>query len=279
MSIKFLRLLFSIIFILVIIVILEGSSPAYPERIISLAPSITKTLYLLGVGDRVIANTIHCNYPPPAIKKEKIGNVIDINVEKIYSLNPDLVIATPLTDLKAKKRLTDLGINVVTIPSPKNYLELCDQFLRIGKLVGREERAKEIISNSKKEIKKIMGKIRDKEKPKVLVQVGSRPLWVGIKDSFINDFVNFAGGQLVGPKNFGIFSKEEVLKQNPDVIIIASMGGSALEEKRDWERYKVINAVKNHRIYIFESDELTSPTPVSFVEVLIKICRILHPDK
>lgn len=273
-----LRFFLFIFLLLNLIVFPEKYASAYPERIISLAPSITKSLYLLGAGDRVIANTIYCNYPPPAVKKEKVGNVIEINVEKIYSLRPDLIIATPLINLSSKEKLLKLGMNVVIIPSPKNFLELCEQFLEIGKLIGETERAKEIISAAVKEVEEIKGKTKGLKKKKVLVQVGSKPLWVAIKDSFVNDFIEFAGGELAGPKTYGIYSKEEILKQNPEVIIITTMGVTGIEEKKKWEKYKMINAVKNNEIYVLDTDELTSPTPLSFAKTLKKILKILHPE-
>jgi iron complex transport system substrate-binding protein len=250
----------------------------YPQRIISLGPSITEELYLLGVENKIVGVTTYCQKPPQAQEIEKIGTVIEVNLEKVISLQPDLVLATSLTNPKAKEKLKKLGIKVITFPSAKNFREICEQFLELGKIVGREKEAEEIVYRAKKTVSSVKQKVKELPKPKVLVQVGAKPLWVAPKDSFVNDFIEIAGGINVGPsgKN-GLYSREEVLKRNPDVIIITTMGIVGKEEKKVWQRYKTISAVRNNRIYIVDSDKLCSPTPVSFVETLEEMVNILHP--
>jgi iron complex transport system substrate-binding protein len=250
----------------------------YPQRIISLGPSITEELYLLGVGDKIVGVTTYCDWPPQAQRIEKIGTAIEVNLEKVISLRPDLVLATSLTNPKAKEKLKNLGIKVITFPSPKNFCEICKQFLELGRIVGKEKEAEKIVCQAKKAVSSIKEKVKELPRPKVLVQVGAKPLWVAPKDSFINDFIEIAGGINVGPSGkSGLYSREEVLKRNPDVIIITTMGIVGKEEKKIWQKYKTINAVRNNRIYIVDSDKLCSPTPVSFVETLEEMVNILHP--
>ncbi|MDP2754421.1 MAG: ABC transporter substrate-binding protein [Nitrospirota bacterium] len=250
-----------------------------PQRIISLGPSITEQLYLLEAQDRLIGCTVYCKRPKEAESKEKVGTVIEVNLEKIVSLKPDLVVATSLTNLKAIEKLRNLGIKLVEFHSSKNFTELCKQFLELGKIVGREKEAEEIVYRAKKAISSIKQKVKELPKPKVLVQVGAKPLWVAPKDSFVNDFIEFAGGiNIAGDSETGLYSREKVLKQNPDVIIIVTMGIVGEEEKKIWQKYKTLNAVINNRIYIVDSYRLCSPTPVSFVETLEKITEILHPS-
>jgi len=248
----------------------------YPQRIISLGAGITRELYLLGVEDRLIANTIYCRMPPEAEKKEKIGGVVEVNIEKIVSLKPDLILATSLTEPKAIQKLKKLGIKVITFSAPESFSEICEQFLELGKIVGREKEAEEIIYRVKKAVFSVRQKVKKLPRPKVLVQVGARPLWVATKDSLINDFIEFAGGKNIGPERSGIYSREKVLEENPDVIIITTMGIVGENEKKLWQKYKAINAVKNNRVYIIDSYKLCSPTPASFVETLKEIAGILH---
>lgn len=270
------------LFIVIYSFILCGDSNAkdkYPERIISLAPSITEELYLLGVDERLIANTIFCDKPEDAKKKHKIGTVVDVDIEKLISLKPDLVLASPLLNNVKKEKLKELGIKIITFPSAKSFDDVCEQFLELGKLVGKEKEARKIINKSKEEILFIQKKIRGIPKPKVLVQIGTRPLWVASKNSYVDDLVEFAGGINIGPSGeYGLLSREAVIKSNPDVIIISTMGIFGEDEKRAWQRYKGINAVKNNRIYIMDSDKLCEPTPVSFIESLKEMVKILHPN-
>jgi iron complex transport system substrate-binding protein len=270
-----LQVFLTIIFLVKIVSI----SFCFPQRIISLDPSITEQLYLLGVEDRLVGCTIYCKRPPEAEKKEKIGTVIEINVEKIVSLKPDLVIATSLTNPNAIEKLKNLGIKVIISPTAKNFQEICKNFLELGKIVDKKKEAKYIVQEARKKVASIYKKVKNLPKPKVIVQVGAKPLWIATKDSFINDFIKLAGGINIGPSSkSGLYSREKVLKDNPDIIIIVTMGIVVKQEKEIWQRYKTISAVKNNRIYIMDSYKLCSPTPVSFVETLEELAKILHQN-
>lgn len=251
----------------------------FSERIISLGSAITEQLYLLGLEDKIIGVTTYCQRPARAKQKKKVGTVIEVNIEQIVSLKPDLVFATPLINPKAKEKLRNLGIEVITFSAPKDFTEICEQFLELGKLTGREQEAQNILKRVNEQIISIKQKVKGLSQPRVIVQLGAKPLFVVTKDSFINDFIEFAGGINIGPKDkSGLYSREKVLNDNPDVIIITTMGIAGDEEKKDWQKYKVLNAVKNNRIYIIDSYKLCSPTPVSFVSTLKEIMSILHTN-
>ncbi len=113
-----------------------------PRRLVSLGPTITEKLYLLGVQDRLMGVTTYCVRPPEACAKEKIGNVTQVNIEKIVELKPDLVLATSLTEHKAVESLKRLGISVIVFNEPRSYAETNEQFLELGRIVGREREAR-----------------------------------------------------------------------------------------------------------------------------------------
>jgi iron complex transport system substrate-binding protein len=114
---------------------------------------------------------------------------------------------------------------------------------------------------------------------KVFVQLGSKPLFAATKDFFINDLIEFARGiNIFKDAQSGLVSREEVVRKNPDVIIITTMGITGEKEQKSWQQYKTVNAVKNNRIYLVDSDSMCSPTPVSFAELLETIAKILHPE-
>ncbi|MEW6557513.1 MAG: diphthine--ammonia ligase [Elusimicrobiota bacterium] len=253
---------------------------SYPQRIISLGPSVTKSLYLLGVEDKLIANTIYCNNPPESKNKEKIGTAVEVNIEKIFNLKPDLVLAISLTSSTAKEKLKNLGLKVVTYTTPRDFNDLCNQFLELGELIGKKREAKKIVKSAKIKVASIKKKIQKLLKPKVLVQVGAKPLIVATGSYFINDFIELAGGiNIAKEEKTGLYSREQVVKENPDVIIILTMGIAGEEEQQIWQKYKTINAVKNNRVNIVDADKISSPTPVSFVEVLEELVCILHPKQ
>ncbi|MCM8833479.1 MAG: helical backbone metal receptor [Candidatus Omnitrophica bacterium] len=262
------------IFILLFLFITFIKAEKIPERIVSLSPAITEDIFILGQGDKIVGNTIYCTRPEKAKYIEKVGNVIDVNVEKIYSLRPDIVFATNLTNPKDVKKLKELGINILVFSYPENFKKLCDDFIEIGKLIGREKKAREIVEKVKKELEEIKKQTQKSEKQKILVQVGTKPLWVAGKESFINEIIEFAGGINVIEKG-GIYSYEQIIKLNPDLIIITLMGIDGEEEKKNWKKYIIINAVKNDKIFLVESDKICSPTPISFVEVVKEIQNLI----
>ena len=227
----------------------------------------------------MIANTVYCISPSEARKKEKIGTVVKVNIEKVLNLEPDVVLATSLTNPEAKEKLKTLGIKVITFPAPKDFSQMCEQFLKLGRLVGKEKRAQEILRDAENKVSSVKEKVKGLSKPKVLIQVGTKPLFAATGRYFVSDYIELAGGVNVAKgAREGIYSREQVLKANPDVIIITTMGIAAEEEKKVWERYKDLSAVKKDRIYIIDTENLTSPTPPIFARTLEEIAHILHPE-
>jgi ABC-type Fe3+-hydroxamate transport system substrate-binding protein len=255
-----------------------GFSPAPPRRIISFAPALTESLYVLGVGERLKGCTTYCKKPEEAKHKEKVGNLVEINVEKVLLLKPDLVLAMEFSDRKAVEKLKNLGIRVELFPSPRNFDHLCQSFLRLGRMVGRENRAKEIVTRAKKEAAFIRSQVEGKEKIKMFWQLGAKPLFAATKGYFTNDYIEYAGGiNIAADARSGIYSREEVLKRNPDVIVIVTMGIAGEREKETWQTYSSINAVKHNRVYVVDSYKYCSPTPEGFVEALKELVVQLHP--
>jgi len=249
------------------------------ERIVSLGPSMTEELYLLGKGDAIVGNTTYCVNPPPARLKDKVGNITDIDIEKIISLKPDLVLATPLVNPKMVRKLGDLGIKVEVLDVPKDFESLCIQFMELGKSVGKEKEAQEIIISARAKAEAIKKRSSLFSRPKVFIQIGTNPVFTANKDYFINDFVDLAGGDnIAADARAGAYSREEVLKRDPDVIIIADMGIASGEEKKAWEKFRTMSAVKDDRIYIIDARKVCSPTPVTFVKTLREIALLLHPE-
>jgi len=251
---------------------------AGPRRLVSLGPTITEKLYLLGVQDRLVGVTTYCVRPPDASTKEKVGDVTQVNVEKIVELKADVVFATSLTDRRAVASLRRLGINVVVFNEPRSYAETNEQFLELGKIVGRERGAEEIVRAEGEKVNAIKNRVKGLPRPKVFIELGSKPLFAATKDSFVNDFIEFAGGiNIAREAKAGFYSREEVLKQDPDVIIIVGMDAAAGNEKKQWQKFRALKAVKKDKIFIMDSYRVCSPTPRTFVDALEEMVRALHP--
>jgi len=249
------------------------------QRIVSLGPTLTEKIYLLEAEDKIVADTVYCNRPKAAKFKNKIGNLSNINIEKIISLQPDLVLVSPLTPLKQVDKLTSLNIKIEYFPYPKSFNDLRLEFIRIGKLVGKQIEAEKIIKLISEDIEKLKKKVCDLPKKKVFMQIGVKPLFTINKDSFINDFIEFAGGiNIAKNSHSGMFSREKVVMSNPDIIIITTMGIEGEKEKERWKKYSSINAVKTDNIFVLDSYDVCSPTPLTFVKTLKDFILIIHPD-
>ncbi|MFA7283197.1 MAG: helical backbone metal receptor [Candidatus Omnitrophota bacterium] len=256
---------------------LESARTADPARIVSLGPGITEELYLLGLEDKIVGVTTYCRRVPAGA--QKVAAAVDMSIEKVAALKPDLVLATAIINPKGVEKLKNLGIRVVVFPAARSFEQLCAQFMEMGVILGKEKEAALIVRKARGEVDSVKRSVAGFARPGVIVQAGAKPLWVAPRDSFINDFVEMAGGVNLGPAGeSGGYSREKVLKLNPEVIIITTMGIVGDEEKSLWEKYANLAAVKNKRIYIVDSDKFCSPTPESFVSTLKETAALLHPE-
>ena len=274
--------------VLSILAVLAAAVPGFcgqesAGRVISLSPLITEILYLVDAGDCLIGNTTYCEVPEAAKLKDKIGSVTQVNIEKIIRLQPDRVIAGPLSREKQLKALENHGIRVMRTGTPKTLEQICDLTRLIGDTVGRRERAREIVRGAQKEAAAILEWTRTLEKPRVFVQIGLKPLHSANRDSFIHEYIRYAGGiNIAENEASGIYSREKVLERDPEIILIAVMGtseNSAGPEKESWMGFKGISAVKAGRVHVLDPDMICSPTPVTFVRGLKTLLPLIQgPD-
>jgi len=253
-----------------------------PGRIISLAPAITEELYLLGVQDNLLGVTTYCDYPEEAKKKEKIGTYLEPNIEKIVRLKPDIILASKEGQKKEiVLRMKSYGLKVYALEPCNNFKEISEQFLLLGKLLGKEKKAIDILSALNERTTRLTNKTKKSVKVKVFWQLGAEPLMTISKNTFIDEMITLAGGQNIaheGPLRYPRFNKEEVLRQNPDVIILVAMGAVTETEKKQWQKYSDLKAVKNSRIFVIDTRITCNPTPVNFVEAIEIVSKLLHPE-
>lgn len=255
------------------------TATAAPQRIISLAPSVTEQLRLLGDYDKIVGNTTYCLVPPGEKGKAKVGTITEINVEKIASLKPDLIITTRLSSEKGIRKLEGMGIRVEVFPQPKGFEEVCEQFMRLAEIMGKRDKGAKIVSKARREVEEVRRKVANlPTRPKVFIQLGAKPLFAATGESFVDDFIDFAGGVNIAGGG-GLYSREEVVRQNPDIILIISMGIAGEEELKEWGRYITIEAVRKGRVHIVDAYRFCSPSPVTFPETLKEMVALLHPER
>jgi iron complex transport system substrate-binding protein len=271
------------IIIVILLLSIKIISGAEPKTIVSLAPSVTESLYLLGLEKQLIAVTSYCNYPKEARTKKIIGSMTNPNIEKIFSLSPDLIVTIKgINRYGSIKKLKSLGLKVAALDKSKNFEDICRNFIILGKISGRKKKAKKIVKKITREIETIKSKIKNSPPLKIFWEVGSRPLITAGKKSFVNDFIKYAGGINIfsdTAADYFRINQEEILKRNPEVIIMTTMGKPSNKEKKKWQKFKNISAVKNNRIYLINADKVCRPTPLSFLAGLKEIVKTIHPDE
>lgn len=250
-----------------------------PKRIISLVPSVTKSIYLLEAEDLMVGCTSFCLLKKPA-DAQIVASAVQVNLEKSILLKPDLVIASTLTNPETLKSFKKLGIETMMLPYSKSYDDLCSQLQQLGEKIGKKELADEIVNSSKKKIEELKKRVpKLDKKPKLFLQIGANPLFTAVPNTFMQDFIEFAGGVNIASEfKIGSITREKVLVSNPDVIFILLMGTLSADEKQSWERYKNLNAVKNNKVFVMDQEKTCSPTPLLFADALEEMIDKIYSE-
>ncbi len=250
-----------------------------PLRIVSLVPSLTECLFDLGLGDCLVGATEYCLYPPAARRIERIGSVVSIDSERIVQLRPDMVLALGMQEQKSVRKLELIGLNVQHFESPKNFAEICRQFLQLGRLCRRSRQAEDIVRRCRDQVEAIHAALAAQTPRTVFIQLGSKPLFAATGASFTSDYLRFGGGVNIAQDSpSGLFSREAVLAADPDLIIIASMGMHTEFEKAQWRSFSQLKAVRNNALHVVDAVRYCVPTPRGFVQALRLTAGLLHPQ-
>ncbi len=264
-------------FLLLFLISASTLTAQTPRRIISLAPSLTKNLYLLEAEELLVGCTNYCTLQSET-DADIVASAIQVNYEKAVMLKPDLVITTTLTKAKTIDTFEKLGVPVLVFENPTSFDEICEQFIILGENVGKKRLAEEIIEDAQMRITVIKQKIPDHtSKQKVFMQIGTNPLFAVVPNTFMNDFINFSGTEnIASDLIIGSINLESVLVRNPDIIVVVLMGIVGKEEKMRWESFENLNAVKKKQVFVMEADNACSPTPLSFVDALDEMISLIY---
>ncbi len=261
----------------------EVTFPFPPKRIVSLAPNVTEILFSLGLNEEVVGVSTHCNYPERVKDRIRVGSYISIDFERIVSLKPDLIIATGAGNTRDMiDRLERLGFPSYVI-FPKKFDDVLESLQHLGQVVGREKEAFSIIASMKNRKERVLELTQHLPRPRVFLQIGEAPVVTVGKGSFADDLIRLSGGENIAGKEKDMYprlGREEILKRSPEVILISSMNPKGDYERilREWERWRMIPAVKYNRIHLIDSDLVDRPSP-RIVEGLEEMARFIHPEQ
>jgi iron complex transport system substrate-binding protein len=237
------------------------------ERIIALSPAINETLYALGAGDQIVANTEYCNYPIEAKNKPKVGGYFSPSVEKILSLNPTMVIMqennAPLAEKIQKMGIKTLVIKIDTYPSIRRSI------FTIGAVVHKEERAKAIVSELDQKLHALRGILRNQ---KILMVFGhttdlSKSIYVSGQNLYFDDLISASGNTNALQscrKGQPVLNLENLIALNPDIVILLAPNTRERGLNKEaliapW-RHLPINAAKRGKIYVDDHPYSSNPS-------------------
>ena len=258
----------------------NAASESIPRRIVSLAPSITETVFALGFGNRLVGVTSHCNYPAEAKRLPKIGDFMSPSLEVIAAKQPDLVIGVAgATDPARAREIERLGIKI-TLVSVSSVSEILSSFKHIAALLGDPDAGATLVEKITAQFDKVKRRIAPAPRRSTLLAVGLRPLVAVGGKNFLDELITLAGGENIAgnaSQPWLNLPDEYVVAKAPQVIIQAGMGSDASRPTRQWSDLKSIPAVKERRVYTYNSDKILRPGP-RIGEGLEEIARLIHPE-
>lgn len=233
-----------------------------PTRIVCLGSDITEIAFALGLGPKIVAVNSDSDYPPETAKIPKVGSFWQPSTEAIIAAKPDLVITlTFQQQQEIADSLRGMGYNVISVKIDE-ISELYTAISQIGKAAGVSAAADKLSSEIKNKIDYAESAYSKMPKVRVLWVVQIDPLRIAGQNSFLNTIINLAGGvNAIAPTvpKYPSIGTEEILTCNPNVIIQSAMGASDINSQQKsaeifWQKYDTLPAVKNHRIYVLDSD-------------------------
>ena len=257
--------------------------PMNPSRIISLAPSITETLYALNLQDRLVGDTDFCEYPAAAKDKPKVGGPKNPSFEQIVALRPDLVLVTKsLNTLETVNALQTLGIpsyaqNATTVE------EIIASTQKLADMLGAGETGKALGQEIRERLDVVRAKLGDVVPTRVLFVVWTEPLMSVGQKTFIADVLRKAGAVSIvdSEQDWPRVSLEEVARTQPEYLVTSATphtgsGSHGLEDLTNLPGWRLLEAVKNHK-FALVNDVVTRPSP-GIILAIEELARQLHSN-
>jgi len=256
-----------------------------PQRIISLAPSNTEILFALGLGDKVVGVTQYCDYPEAAKSKPRVAGYSTPALEKVVSLEPDLILADAIHEKTVLPALEKQGLTVIVMAA-KSLNTVLQDITLVGQIMGKSKAAARLVDGLSDRIEAVTAKTRNltpEERPKVLHVIWHDPIWTMGSETFIDDLIQKAGGVNIFADEFKksrVVSMEAVVDRNPQVILVSGMGTNPkliYNSIKSDPRLDGVEAIVKERIYQLDGDLVERSGP-RIVDGLEQVAKLIHPE-
>ncbi|MBN8203814.1 MULTISPECIES: ABC transporter substrate-binding protein [Bacillaceae] len=257
-----------------------------PERIVSMIPSNTEIAFELGLGEEVVGVSDFDNYPPEATEKEKIGGM-EFNVEKIISLNPDLVLAHASSAHNSEaglQQLRDAGVTVLVVNDAKSFDQVFESIEMVGTAAGEKDKAEQLVSDMKSKLEEIKTKaqgIKEEDRKSVFVEVSPAPeIYTAGTKTFMDEMLSAINAEnIITEEGWPKMDPEAIIERNPDVIITTHgyYTEDAVGNVMGRDGWQDITAVKNKQVADVDSDMVTRSGP-RIIEGVEELAKAVYPD-
>ncbi len=261
----------------------EFSFEKIPQKVITLAPNLTEFIYALNLEDKLIANTVYCNYPDEAKNKTKVGDMISVDYEKIVNLNPDLIFITVEGNAKESyEKLKSLGYKIF-VSNPRNYEGIKKTLKDIAFIFNKNDLADSIISDWDRKYEKVISEGKLRTEKKAMFAVSITPLMLCGENTFMNEFLVGCGLQNIAagsPMNYPVFNREKLLLIDPEIMIFTYENDFSIDNLLDvYPEWKNLKAIKNNGVLTVDPDLYFRPGPrflTALIELNKKIGEVLN---
>jgi iron complex transport system substrate-binding protein len=256
------------------------ATTAGTRRIVSLAPSVTETLFAVGAGTQVVGVSQYCNYPPQVRRLPRIGSFITPNIEAIVALRPTLVIGLlTSSDLREIRALQAMGVATLTVDDG-SVAAIETSIEKIGNAVGRPHGARNLVGRIRSRLGAIQERLAAVPSRRVLMVVGHQPLVAVGPGTYLDELLALADARNIAnssTQSWPRLSVEYIVASRPEVILDGQMGTDPHAPARFWARYPSIPAVRERRVFGYPDDPTLHPGP-RIPQTLELLARRIHPE-
>lgn len=250
-----------------------------PERIVSVAPSITETIFALGAEGLLVGRTDYCDYPAAVSGIQSVGTLKEPNIEKIVELEADLVIASTHFSEDVYDKLNELGIKVVVLNPNDSFQGVFSVIESLGKILNQNENANELNTVMKETIAEVEEKVSGLAAPSVYYVVGYGEFgdYTAGGGTFISEMIKMANGENIADDVEGwSYSLEKIVEHDPEMIIVSQYyeTKAGLVEANG---YKELSAVKAGNVFEIDSNMIDRQGP-RIAEGFKALAELIHPD-
>lgn len=245
-------------------------------RIVSLAPHATELLYAAGAGDRVVGVLASSDWPPEAAAKPRVGDAHRLDMERILTLAPDLIVTWPYSATSQVATLRARGVPVF-ITNPTTIAGIAADLERLGALAGTTPVAAEQAQAFRARLGRLAQHRGESRQVRVFYEIWNEPLYTVGGKHLISEALRVCGGEnvfaslsLPAP---GV-SVEAVLAARPDAIIAGADGGVRPKWLDEWKRWSTLPAVARGNLYTVDANLLHRPGP-RFLDGMEGLCAAL----